>query len=209
MKQEKGEIFGKKNYHKIPMEWHLGKELPGPGDGLPLEVVAKGPVAKHLEEGVVVGVLANVVKVVMLPTGADALLGVAGPGKLAEGVRRVHGPKENGLELVHPGVSEEEGGIVQRHHRARPPVHVLLPFEEPEEGLSHLARRPLHRRCRRRRRLLRHRRRRTGSGGGGEKTSPNANPNPRGYEKAERREKGGEDHVRDRPLEGYLFVERD
>jgi hypothetical protein len=46
---------------------HLGEQLPGPGDGVLLEVVPKGPVAQHLKEGVVVRVLAHVVQVVVLP----------------------------------------------------------------------------------------------------------------------------------------------
>ena len=52
--------------------------VPGPGDDLPLEVVAEGPVAQHLEEGVVVDVLAHVVQVVVLPARAHALLRVDG-----------------------------------------------------------------------------------------------------------------------------------
>ena len=38
----------------------LDHQLPCPGDGFPLEVVAKGPVAQHLKEGVVVGVVADI-----------------------------------------------------------------------------------------------------------------------------------------------------
>ena len=52
---------------------HLGEQLPGPGDGLALEVVAKAPVAHHLEKGVVVVVLAHIIQVVVLAAGADAL----------------------------------------------------------------------------------------------------------------------------------------
>src|ERR1051326_1675968 len=37
----------------------LGQKLPGPRDRLFLVVVAEGPVAEHLEEGVVVGVAAD------------------------------------------------------------------------------------------------------------------------------------------------------
>jgi hypothetical protein len=57
----------------------LGQQLPGPVDGLLLEVVAERPVAQHLEEGVVVGVLADVLEVVVLAAGADALLAVRPP----------------------------------------------------------------------------------------------------------------------------------
>lgn len=47
---------------------YLGEQLPGPGNGLLLEVVTEGPVAKHLKEGVVVVVLADIVQIVVLAT---------------------------------------------------------------------------------------------------------------------------------------------
>lgn len=47
---------------------HLCKQFPGPTDGFLLEIVPKGPVAKHLKEGVVVHILADIVKVVVLAT---------------------------------------------------------------------------------------------------------------------------------------------
>jgi hypothetical protein len=50
---------------------YLGEQLPGPGDGLLLEVVPKGPVPQHLKESVVVRVLANVIQVIVLPCTAD------------------------------------------------------------------------------------------------------------------------------------------
>lgn len=40
-----------------------GKEVPCHGKGAELEVVAERPVTEHLEEGVVVGVLANIIEV--------------------------------------------------------------------------------------------------------------------------------------------------
>ena len=49
---------------------YLCKELPGPGNGLPLEVVVKAEVAQHLEEGAVPVVNAHAFYV----RGADALL---------------------------------------------------------------------------------------------------------------------------------------
>ena len=52
----------------------VGEEVPRPVDGLALEVVAEAPGAEHLEEGVVVGVLAHVLEVIVLAAGADALL---------------------------------------------------------------------------------------------------------------------------------------
>jgi hypothetical protein len=49
----------------------LGEQLPGPGDGLLLEVVPKGPVPQHLKESVVVRVLAHIIQVIVLPCRAD------------------------------------------------------------------------------------------------------------------------------------------
>ena len=53
---------------------YLSEELPGPADSLLLEVIAKRPVAQHLEEGVVVHVLADVVQVIVLASRTYALL---------------------------------------------------------------------------------------------------------------------------------------
>ena len=58
----------------------LGQEVPTPGERLLLEVIAEGPVAQHLEKGVVVGVVADVLEVVVFAAGADAFLGVGGAG---------------------------------------------------------------------------------------------------------------------------------
>lgn len=49
----------------------------------------------------------------MLAAGTDALLGVAGAGELSERRVGADGPEEDGLELVHPGVGEEEGWVVE------------------------------------------------------------------------------------------------
>mmetsp|Transcript_24074 Transcript_24074/g.61499 ORF Transcript_24074/g.61499 Transcript_24074/m.61499 type:complete len:563 (-) Transcript_24074:625-2313(-) len=53
---------------------HFREQGPRPLDGVLLEVVAKAPVSEHLEEGVVIVVLADVVEVVVLATRANALL---------------------------------------------------------------------------------------------------------------------------------------
>lgn len=47
-----------------------------------LEVVTEGPVAQHLEERVVVHILADIVQIVVLATSADALLRVGHTRKL-------------------------------------------------------------------------------------------------------------------------------
>ena len=78
-------------------------------NGLGFEIVAERPVPEHLEEGVVVVVLADIFEVVVLAAGSDALLGVDGPGVVAPAVA-----EEDFLELVHPGVGEQQRGVVVR-----------------------------------------------------------------------------------------------
>src|SRR5262249_39732635 len=52
----------------------LGDQIPGELDGAILEIVAKGEVAEHLEEGVVARGVAHVVEVVVFAAGAHAFL---------------------------------------------------------------------------------------------------------------------------------------
>ena len=80
-----------------------GQKLPGPVDGLVLEVVAEGEVAQHLEIGAVAGGVADVLDV----AGADALL--AGGHPVAG---RLLLPGEPGLHGGHTGVDEQQGGVV-------------------------------------------------------------------------------------------------
>ena len=81
------------------------KQLPSPGDGFLLEIIPEGPVPEHLEKGVVVGIEAHILKVVMLPAGTDALLRVGSPGRR---VGAGGGTKENRHELIHPRISEKQ-----------------------------------------------------------------------------------------------------
>ena len=53
---------------------HLRQQLPRPADRLFLEVIAERPVAEHLEKGVVIGVLAHIIEIVVFAAGPDALL---------------------------------------------------------------------------------------------------------------------------------------
>ena len=58
-----------------------------------------------------VGVVADILKVVVLAAGADALLGVGGAGGIVGGF---FGAEEIGHELVHPGIGEEEPGRLRQ-----------------------------------------------------------------------------------------------
>ncbi len=107
-------------------------QLPGPLDRFLFEIIAEAPVAEHLEKGVVIGVEPDVVEVVMLAPGADAFLGVGGAR------RSVGGPllaEEDGHELVHAGVGEEE---IRRVGQEGGGGHdgVLFLAKEIEKGLA-------------------------------------------------------------------------
>ena len=113
----------------------LREQLPGPVDRLGLEVVAEAPVPQHLEESVVVGVVADILEVVVLAPGADALLRVGGARRI---VGRGLGAEEIGNKLVHPRVGEQQVGGC-RHEGGRGHNGVLFFFEKIEEGLPDFA----------------------------------------------------------------------
>ena len=83
----------------------LHDELPGPGDGLFLEIVTERPVTQHFEEGMVVGILAHILQVIVLATGADALLRV---GSASGFPRRGPHTQEIRYKLVHACVREQQ-----------------------------------------------------------------------------------------------------
>ena len=101
---------------------HPRHELPGHGNRFGLEVVPEGKIAQHLEERVVPGRPPHLLQIVVLAGDPEALLGRAGAP-----VAPLLPSQEDLLELVHPGVGEQERGIVggnqgrARHHLV-PPV---------------------------------------------------------------------------------------
>ncbi len=109
----------------------LGQQFPGPFQRLALEVVAKAPVAQHLEEGVVARRVADVFQVVVLAAGAQAGLhrGRANVGALV-------GAEEHVLELHHAGVGEHQRGVVAGHQRARRHHGVAFGSEEVQEAFA-------------------------------------------------------------------------
>ena len=109
-------------------------EFPRPINRFLFEIIAEAPVAEHLKKGVVVGVEADVVEVVVLAAGADALLRVR---RAAGRVRTFDLPKKNRDELVHARVREQQVWRVG-HQRTRRHDGVLLRLEEVEERLADL-----------------------------------------------------------------------
>ena len=104
------------------------QELPGIADGVGLEVVSEREVAEHLEERVMAGGPSDVLEVVVLPAGADALLARGGAPVLPLLLAR-----EDTLELHHAGIGEEQRGIVARHERRRAHTAVAAVLEIAEK----------------------------------------------------------------------------
>ena len=100
---------------------HIHQKFPRPVDGFVLEIVAKRPVAKHLKHGVVVGVVAHFLQVVVLTAHAKALLAIGGSAPLWHLVAQ-----NNILELVHAGIGEHQCRVVLHHHWSR--WHNLVTF---------------------------------------------------------------------------------
>ena len=106
----------------------LGDELPGEFNRLFLEVIAKGEVAEHLEEGVMPGGVADIVEIVVLAARAHALLRGRGAWK-----GRLHAAGEIVLERHHAGIGEHQCRIVARHQRARRNRRVAVLLEEAKK----------------------------------------------------------------------------
>ena len=111
----------------------LREEGPGEADGITLEVIAKGEVPQHFKEGVMASGVAHVLEIVVLTPSADAAL---------TGYGSVIGPllstREDILELDHPRVGKEQGGIVSWHQgTAGHDLMTVFP-EELEEGAANI-----------------------------------------------------------------------
>src|SRR5271157_1260470 len=113
----------------------LGDQLPRPGNGLLLEIIAEGEVAEHLEEGEVAGRAADLFEIVMLAAGADALLGRAGAVVVA-----LLAAEKNVLELIHAGVGKQKREVVCRNQRRRADNAMVALSKEIEEPAPNLIR---------------------------------------------------------------------
>ena len=111
----------------------LGGQLPRPGDGVGLEVVAEAEVAEHLEEAEVPLGAADLVEVVLLAPGPHALLHRR--GALVRGRLGAH---EVGLEGHHSGDREQERRVV-RYEAGRGDDRVVALGEEAGEDAAQLA----------------------------------------------------------------------
>src|SRR5262249_45133478 len=116
-----------------PVPFGRGDQLPCICNRFALEVVAKAEVPEHLKERVMTLGEADVLKVVVLAPGADALLRRSRPRVVA-----FLQTQEDVLELVHSGVGEEQSGIIRRDERRRMDTAVSLAFEVTEKGFPGL-----------------------------------------------------------------------
>lgn len=101
------------------------------------------PIAQHLEEGVVVAILANIVEIIMFATSADALLTVHSTLQLRHWVRLADSAQEDGLELVHARVGEQQSRVIVGDDGRAGHNRVPSLLEVIEEGLADLSSRPL------------------------------------------------------------------
>ena len=110
-----------------------GNQLPGVGNGVLLEVVAKAEVAEHLEERMMAIGKADIFKIVVLAAGADALLRSGGARVVA-----LFGAKEDILELVHAGVGKQQGGVIGGNQRGAVHLAVALLDKKVQEHASNI-----------------------------------------------------------------------
>jgi hypothetical protein len=64
-----------------------------------LKEVSKAPVSKHLKEGVMVGIFAHIIQVVVLAPSTDTLLRVDNSSQLSKVTAWINGALEDRLEL--------------------------------------------------------------------------------------------------------------
>ena len=100
---------------------HLREQLPGPLERFAFEVVAKRPVAQHLEEGVVTCGVPHIFQVIVFTASAQTGLH-RGSTHIAAAV----GAQKHVLELHHARVGEHQSGVITRHQGAG--RHHGMPF---------------------------------------------------------------------------------
>ena len=112
---------------------YVHQVFPCPVDGLLLEVVAEGPVAEHLEHGVVVGVVSDFLQVVVFAADAETFLAV----RHARIFDRVVA-QDDALPRVHAGVGEHQRRVIFYHHWRAGDHLVAFACHEVQKGLANL-----------------------------------------------------------------------
>ena len=104
-------------------------------DGFLLEIIAKGPVAQHLEKRVVIGIHPHIFEVVVFAAGANTLLRVSGAPRR---VRAVLFAEKDRHKLVHASVGEQQVWRIG-HEAGRGHYGVLAGLKEIEKVLPDLS----------------------------------------------------------------------
>jgi hypothetical protein len=112
-------------------------QFPGVLDRFLFEIIAEGEIAKHLEKRVMAFGEADIFEVVVLATRAHALLRRRCPRVIA-----LFEAEKNVLELIHPGIGEEQRWIAMRHQRRAPHAAVPLALKKTQEPLADLVATP-------------------------------------------------------------------
>ena len=112
---------------------YIHQVFPGPVDGFLLEVIAKRPVAQHLEHRVVVRVVSHLLKVIMFAAHAKTFLAVC-YARIFDWVI----PQNNALPRVHARVGKHQRRVIFYHHRST--RHYLMPLacHKVQKGLPNL-----------------------------------------------------------------------
>src|SRR5690349_12002877 len=111
----------------------LGEKFPAELDRVFFEIIAEREITQHLEERMVPPRIADVFQVVMLPAGPKTFLRRHGP---LVGARFL--PEKHPLELIHPGIGEQQGRISLRNQRRTGHGLMAVLLEITNEGLAKL-----------------------------------------------------------------------
>ena len=82
-----------------------------------------------------IGIVPHFFKIVMLSTYPDTLLRINRPF-----IRSGTNFQKNILELIHPGIGKQKGGIVLRHYRCTGNKGVTFIFKKPDKILTYFFR---------------------------------------------------------------------
>ena len=99
----------------------FGDQLPGKGDSLGFEIIAKREIAQHFKKCVVAGGIADIIKIVMFAPCPHAFLGGGGPHIIA-----LFDAGETVFELHHARIGKHQCRVVARHQGAG--LHNLVPL---------------------------------------------------------------------------------
>ncbi len=111
----------------------VDEQVPGKGDGVALEIIAKGEVAQHLEKSMMAGAGADVFQVVVFAADAHALL--AGHGTR---VGTFFQTEEKVFELHHSGIGQQQGRVVAGDQAATVHDGMAFGLEIVEKVLANL-----------------------------------------------------------------------